>query len=93
MYLSDFLEGRFWFGMLKKLVYCLQVARVHILTNLDTIQVLTQSTRSLLGPSRIPRDNAKGIIKRANLFPCISKKTFLWIREVRAHTLGLTEIY
>ena len=68
MYLSDFFEGRIWFGMLKKLVYCLQVARVHILTNEDTIQVLTQSTRSLLGLSRIPRDNAKGIIKRENLF-------------------------
>ena len=60
MYLSDFFEGRIWFGMLKKLVYCLQVARVHILTNEDTIQV----PGSLLGLSRIPRDNAKGSINR-----------------------------
>ena len=42
MYLSDFFEGRIWFGMIRKLVYCLQVARVHILPNEDTIQVLTQ---------------------------------------------------
>ena len=42
MYLSDFFKGRIWFGMIRKLVYCLQVARVHILTNEDTIQVLTQ---------------------------------------------------
>ena len=63
----------------KKLVYCLQVARVHILTNEDTIQVLTQSTRSLLGLSRIPRDNAKGILKRENLF--------LWLCHTRTHYL------
>ena len=68
MYSSDFFEGRIWFGMLKKLVNCLQVARVHMLTNEDTIQVLTQSTRPPLGLSRIPRDNAKGILKRENLF-------------------------
>ena len=42
MYLSDSFEGRIWFGMLKKLVYCLQVTRVLILTNEDTIEVLTQ---------------------------------------------------
>ena len=77
MYLSDFFEGRIWFGMLKKLVYCLQVARVHILTNEDTIQVLTQSTRSLLGLSRIPRDNAKGILKRENLFLWLAAMNFI----------------
>ena len=58
MYLSDFFEGRIWFGMFKKLVYCLQVARVRILTNEDTIQVLTIVLGSLLALSRIPRDNA-----------------------------------
>ena len=42
MYLSDFFEGRIWFGMIRKLVYCLQVPRVHLLTNEDTVQVLTQ---------------------------------------------------
>ena len=72
MYLSNFFEGRIWFGMIRKLVYCLQVARVHMLTNDDTIQVLTQATRSLLGLSRIPRDNAKGTLKRENLFLWVS---------------------
>ena len=77
MYLSDFFEGRIWFGMIRKLVYCLQVPRVHILTNEDIIQVLTQSTRSLLGLSRIPRDNAKGILKRDNLFLWLVAMNFI----------------
>ena len=37
MYLSDFFEGRIWFGMIRKLVYCLQVPLVHLLTNEDII--------------------------------------------------------
>ena len=86
MYPSDFFEGRIWFGMICKLVYCLQVARVHLLTNEDIIPVLTQSTPSLLGLSRIPRDSAKGILKRDNLF--LWGEDRLKLRRVKSYFLN-----